>query len=106
MRLVFFRRDSLIKEDIRQDKKKPIIIYRHQLREGERSGYDLKLGGFFLVARESDLPPDVHIFDAEVIRTIIDKRGKEVPIVRLTPHKHRFEPYHISPETQHVSDPP
>jgi hypothetical protein len=101
MRLIFFRRDSLIKEVIRQGEEKPIIIYRHQLKEDRRSGFDRDLGGFFLVARESDLPPDVDIFDAKVIRTIIDKRGREVPIVLLTPHQHRFEPYHISPETQH-----
>jgi hypothetical protein len=101
MRLIFFRRDSLIKEVIRQGEEKPIIIYRHQLKEDGRSGFDRELGGFFLVARESDLPPDEDTFDAKVIRTIIDKRGREVPIVQLTPHQHRFEPYHISPETQH-----
>jgi hypothetical protein len=102
MRLVFFRRDRLMKEDIRQEEK-PVIIYRHQLREkdGRWSGFDRDLGGFFLVARESILPPDVDVFDAKVVRTIIDKRGQEVPIVLLTPHEHRFEPYHISPETQH-----
>jgi hypothetical protein len=102
MRLIFFRREMLMKDDIRQEEE-PVIVYRHQLRkkDGRWSGFDRDLGGFFLVARESILPPDVDIFDAKVVRTIIDKRGQEVPIVHLTPHQHRFEPYHISPETQH-----
>jgi hypothetical protein len=65
MRLIFFRRDSLIKEVIRQGEENPIIVYRHQLKEDRRSGFDRDLGGFFLVAGESDLPPDVDIFDAK-----------------------------------------
>ena len=102
MRIVFFRRDRLMKEDMSQEEK-PVIIYRRQLwKKGDRwSGFDYALGGFFLVARESDLLPDVDIFDAKVVGTTVDKRGREVPIVLLTPHEHRFEPYHISPETQH-----
>jgi hypothetical protein len=81
---------------------KPILIYRHQLKEGKDgrwSGHDWELGGFFLVDKESDLGGEV--FDATVVRRIIDKRGKEVPIVRLTPHEHRFEPHHLYPETHH-----
>jgi hypothetical protein len=104
MRLIFFRRDSLIKEDIRQGKMEgePIIIYRHQLKEDGRSGFDRALGGFFLVDRESDLPEGVEIFDVvKVVRTITDKRGREVPIVLLKPHEHRFEPYPNAPEAQH-----
>ncbi len=53
---------------------------------------------FYLVDRNSSIP-DTEYVEIFVIRTIIDRRGKEVPIVRLLPHTHKFQSrndtYHI-----------
>ncbi|MGB9808753.1 MAG: hypothetical protein ACPLSA_01740 [Caldanaerobacter sp.] len=46
---------------------------------------------FYLIDRNSNIP-DTDYIEIIPIRTIIDKRGKEVPIVRLLPHTHKFHP--------------
>jgi hypothetical protein len=74
------------------------LVYRHELKKTNRgwSGYDRALGGFFLVAKESWETIEAtkgDCFDASVIRTITDRKGNKVNIVRLTPHVHKFEPH-------------
>ncbi|MGC9000891.1 hypothetical protein [Caldisericum sp.] len=54
------------------------------------SGFYKPIGGFFLVERGTQLPEGEYV-EIEIVKKIIDKRGKEVPIVRLLPHYHKFE---------------
>jgi len=68
-----------------------ILVRRHWLKEDLRSGFTYGVG-FFLVDRES-MVDDSYFFDGVVTRVIIDKRGKEVPIIRLKPHEHEFRAY-------------
>jgi hypothetical protein len=68
------------------------------LRRGSKGGWvgdDPRLGGFFIVTDDSIIPEDLPgdaILEGEIVRTIIDKRGKPVPIVHLRPHVHQFQP--------------
>jgi hypothetical protein len=80
-----------------------ILIRRTQLERSERGwfGYDRQLGGFFLVDRDSDInSPLLEV--AEITKVFRDKRGKEVKIVRLVPHTHKYTPkdesFHICRE--------
>ncbi|MGB9808754.1 MAG: hypothetical protein ACPLSA_01745 [Caldanaerobacter sp.] len=63
-----------------------MIIRKENLKFTEKgvSGYKKKIG-FFIVNGEI---PEGDIFEAKVIRKIIDKRGKEIPIIKLYPHNH------------------
>ncbi len=54
------------------------------------SGFYKPIGGFFLVERGTKIPEGEYV-EIEIVKKIIDKRGKEVPIVRLLPHYHKFE---------------
>jgi hypothetical protein len=80
-----------------------ILIRRTQLERSERGwfGYDRQLGGFFLVDRDSDInSPLLEV--AEIVKVFKDKRGKEVKVVRLAPHKHKYVPrdesFHVCSE--------
>jgi hypothetical protein len=68
-----------------------LLVRRHWLKEDLRSGFTYGVG-FFLVDRNSKIDEKSYFFDGEVVRVIIDKRGKEVPIIRLRPHQHVFKP--------------
>jgi hypothetical protein len=80
-----------------------ILIRRTSLERSERGwfGYDRRLGGFFLVDRDSDInSPLLEV--VEVTKVFRDKRGKEVKVVRLIPHTHKYVPkddeLHVCPE--------
>jgi len=68
-----------------------LLVRRHWLKEDLRSGFTYGVG-FFLVDRNSKIDEKSYFFDGTVVRIIIDKRGKEVPIIRLKPHEHEFRP--------------
>lgn len=80
-----------------------ILIRRTHLERSERGwfGYDRRLGGFFLVDKDSDInSPLLEV--AEITKVFRDKRGKEVKVVRLVPHTHKYAPkddeLHVCPE--------
>jgi hypothetical protein len=80
-----------------------ILIRRTQLQRGEYGwfGYDRQLGGFFLVDRDSDISSPL-LEVAEITKVFRDKRGKEVKVVRLVPHTHKYVPedenFHVCSE--------
>jgi len=67
---------------------KTLMIRKSSLKN-QRCGFDRKIG-FFLVDRSSVLT-DYELYDATKVREIIDKQGKKVPVLRLTPHRHAFQ---------------
>ncbi|MGC8767478.1 MAG: hypothetical protein ACP5QP_07285 [Brevinematia bacterium] len=71
--------------------KKVKIVEKHRLDFKSERAFTL-VGRFYLIDRNSPASiPDTEYVEIHVIRTIIDKRGKEVPIVRLEPHIHKFQ---------------
>lgn len=51
----------------------------------------VNVGGFMLIDKYSEIPHFGDIFDFNIVQVIKDKRGKEVPIIRLVPHEHKFD---------------
>ncbi|MGC9059412.1 MAG: hypothetical protein ACP5H3_03365 [Candidatus Aenigmatarchaeota archaeon] len=66
------------------------IVRKNKLNFKGEKAFVLR-GDFYLVDRNSSIP-DTEYVEIFVVRTIIDRRGKEVPIVRLEPHIHKFKP--------------